>query len=256
LGAGPIIISVLVSDFDFHLPPELIAQHPPAERGAARMLHLKGGCLRDTVFSEFPALLRETDLVVFNDTRVLPARLFGHRSGHRAQRLSPHNPASREFLHGRVEVLLTRRLPGGGANDEQLWRALVRPGKKIMPGERLYFGVEAGYAPADGAPAAGAGGYAATDAAPAAGALPLLEAEVLERGEFGERTLRFLRGWSGWDTFLCRPTSTAPTRPRTGSATRRFSPVRRVRWRPRRRGCTLPGRFWSGCARKAWRRLR
>jgi S-adenosylmethionine:tRNA ribosyltransferase-isomerase len=164
---------VLVSDFDFHLPPELIAQFPPAERAASRMLHLKGDTLRDTVFSEFPALLRETDLLVFNDTRVLPARLFGHRSGHKAQRLSPQNPASREFLQGRVEVLLTRRLPG----EEQVWQALVRPGRKIMPGERLYFGeAEVGYAPTDAAPAAGA----------------LLEAEVLTRGEFGERTLRFL----------------------------------------------------------------
>jgi S-adenosylmethionine:tRNA ribosyltransferase-isomerase len=176
---------VLVSDFDFPLPPELIAQYPPAERAAARMLHLQGDSLRDTVFSEFPALLRATDLVIFNDTRVLPARLFGHRSGSRAQRLSPHNPASREFLHGRVEVLLTRRLPG----EEQRWQALVRPGRKIMPGERLYFG--AAEENAEGK-AAGAGGYAATDAAPVAGAGPLLEAEVLERGEFGERTLRFL----------------------------------------------------------------
>ncbi len=146
-----------------------------------------GDSLRDTVFSEFPALLRATDLGVFNDTRVLPARLFGHRSGSRAQRLSPHNPASQEFLHGRVEVLLTRRLapasatggppvgqypslsplPPPTAGEEQLWQALVRPGRKIMPGERLYFAV-------------------AEDAA------PLLEAEVLARGEFGERTLRFL----------------------------------------------------------------
>jgi S-adenosylmethionine:tRNA ribosyltransferase-isomerase len=185
---------VLVSDFDFPLPPELIAQYPPAERAASRMLHLQGDTLRDRVFSEFPALLRKTDLLVLNDTRVLPARLFGHRSGQRAQRLSPHNPASRAFLQGRVEVLLTRRLPGGGANDEQLWQALVRPGKKIMPGERLYFGEEAGYAATDAAPAAGAwpaaGAGSGNAALPAAGAL--LEAEVLERGEFGERTLRFL----------------------------------------------------------------
>jgi S-adenosylmethionine:tRNA ribosyltransferase-isomerase len=166
-------VSVLVSDFDFHLPPELIAQFPPAERAAARMLHLTGGGLRDMVFSEFPELLRADDLLVFNDTRVLPARLFGHRSGRRAQRLSPHNPASREFLQGRVEVLLTRRLPGDAG--EQLWQALVRPGRKIMPGERLYFGDQEV-------------GYAADDAAPAAA----LEAEVLTRGEFGERTLRFL----------------------------------------------------------------
>jgi S-adenosylmethionine:tRNA ribosyltransferase-isomerase len=163
---------VLVSDFDFPLPPELIAQHPPAERAASRLLHMNAGALEDRVFSEFPELLRRGDLLVFNDTRVLPARLFGHR----AQRLSPHNPASREFLQGRVEVLLTRKLAPG---DEQLWQALVRPGKKIMPGERLYFG------PADGV---------ANDGAPegAEGDAGLLEAEVLDRGAFGERTLRFL----------------------------------------------------------------
>jgi S-adenosylmethionine:tRNA ribosyltransferase-isomerase len=155
---------VLVSDFDFPLPPELIAQHPPAERAASRMLHLTGERLRDTVFGELPALLRASDLVVFNDTRVLPARLYGRRSGSRAQRLSAANPASRDFLRGRVEVLLTRRLPG----EEQRWHALVRPGRKIMPGERLYF---------DAGEDTGAAG---------------LEAEVLERGEFGERTLRFL----------------------------------------------------------------
>jgi S-adenosylmethionine:tRNA ribosyltransferase-isomerase len=164
---------VLVSDFDFPLPPELIAQHPPAERAASRMLHLNGESLEDRLFTEFPDLLRSSDLVIFNDTRVLPARLFGHRSGSRAQKLSPANPASREFLQGRVEVLLTRRLPG----NEQLWHALVRPGKKIMPGERLYFGLVY------------PGGV--NPARPDTGA-PLLEAEVLTRGEFGERTLRFV----------------------------------------------------------------
>jgi S-adenosylmethionine:tRNA ribosyltransferase-isomerase len=151
---------VLVSDFDFHLPPELIAQHPPAERAAARMLHLQGDLTTDRHFRDFPELLRPTDLVVFNDTRVLPARLFGHRRGRHAQPLSPANPASRDFLQGTVEILLTRRLPG----DEQMWQALVRPGRKIMPGERIFFGdAEA----------------------------PLLEAEIIDRGDFGERTLRF-----------------------------------------------------------------
>ena len=164
---------MLVSDFDFPLPPELIAQHPPAERAASRMLHLKGDSLEDTFFTQFPALLRSSDLVIVNDTRVLPARLFGHRSGSRAHPVSPSNPASREFLQGRVEVLLTRRLPG----EAQLWQALVRPGKKIMPGERLYFG---GVNPTGENPPG-------TNAR-----APLLEAEVLTRGEFGERTLRFL----------------------------------------------------------------
>ena len=183
--------AVLVSDFDFHLPPELIAQHPPATRGAARMLHLEGGRLRDTHFGEFPELLRPGDLLVFNDTRVFPARLFGHRRGRRAQRLSPHNPASRDFLHGKVEVLLTRRLPGkelGYSADEQLWQALVRPGRKIMLGERLYFDVTPDANPYVN-PAVNPDLNSET-AEPEA--RHLLEAEVLERGEFGERTLRFL----------------------------------------------------------------
>ena len=176
---------MLVSDFDFPLPPELIAQHPAAERAASRLLHLRCNAqefshdrspgtesldsaldatffshsIEDLHFRDFPSLLRPTDLLVFNDTKVLPARLFGRRSGQKAQPLSPANPASKDFLQGRVEVLLTRRLPG----PEETWQALVRPGRKIMPGERLYFleeaeGKESGNAalPAAGAAAAGA----------------------------------------------------------------------------------------------------
>jgi len=149
---------VLVADFDYHLPEELIAQEPLADRAASRMLHLDraAGTALDTAFREFPELLRSDDLVVLNNTRVFAARLFGHRSGQRAQRLSPRNPASRDFLRGTVEVLLTRHVGG------MEWEALVRPGRKIGVGERLYFG-ENGE----------------------------LQAEVIGRGEFGERTLRF-----------------------------------------------------------------
>jgi S-adenosylmethionine:tRNA ribosyltransferase-isomerase len=151
---------VLVSEFDYHLPEELIAQEPLADRAASRMLHLcrASGELIDRTFREFPNLLRPDDLVVFNNTRVFPARLYGHRSGSRAQRLSPANPASREFLRGKVEALLVRRVPG----LDETWEALVRPGRKIGVGERLFFG--------------GAGE---------------LEAEIIGRGDFGERTLRF-----------------------------------------------------------------
>jgi len=81
-------------------PPELIAQEPLADRSASRLLHVdrKSGELRDRSFTEFPELLRPDDLVVFNNTRVFPARLYGRRSGENAQPLSPHNPAAREFL--------------------------------------------------------------------------------------------------------------------------------------------------------------
>lgn len=160
---------MLVSDFDYHLPPELIAQEPLAERTASRMLRLDRatGAVRDSLFREFPEALRPGDLLVLNNTRVFAARLFGHRSGQRAQALSPKNPASREFLKGKVEVLLTKRAtePAPDAKPEtrnEVWNALVRPGRKIGVGERLYFGEEGE-----------------------------LQAEVIGRGEFGERTLRF-----------------------------------------------------------------
>ena len=78
-----IISGVLVSEFDYFLPDELIAQEPLADRAASRLLHLNRNMpdLADRQFRDFPDLLRPDDLVVFNNTRVFPARLFGHRSG-------------------------------------------------------------------------------------------------------------------------------------------------------------------------------
>jgi S-adenosylmethionine:tRNA ribosyltransferase-isomerase len=152
---------VFVSDFDFHLPPELIAQEPLAERSASRMLVVDRhrGAITDDHFRKFPNHLHQGDVLVLNNSRVFPARLFGHRSGRRAQPLSPRNPASRDFLRGRVEVLLTRALGNGE------WAALVRPGRKLGMGEVLRFGDEERE--------------------------PLLEAEIVARGEYGERRLRF-----------------------------------------------------------------
>jgi S-adenosylmethionine:tRNA ribosyltransferase-isomerase len=149
---------VLVSEFDYYLPEKLIAQEPLADRADSRMLRLvRGdGRIEDRSFQELPGLLRPGDLIVFNNTKVFPARLYGHRSGFKAQPLSPQNPASREFLKGRVEVLLTKQL----SRQPNEWECLVRPGRKIGFGERLFFG--------EG-----------------------LAAEVVERGSFGERTLRF-----------------------------------------------------------------
>jgi S-adenosylmethionine:tRNA ribosyltransferase-isomerase len=153
---------VQVSDFDYALPPELIAQQALPDRAASRLLRLEraSGAWQDLTFRELPELLRPDDLVVLNNTRVFPARLFGHRSGARAQPLSPRNPAAREFLKGQVEVLLTRQ------TGQREWQALVRPGRKIGVGERLFFG-EPGEDKAE------------------------LQAEVIARGDFGERTLRF-----------------------------------------------------------------
>jgi S-adenosylmethionine:tRNA ribosyltransferase-isomerase len=156
---------VLVSDFDYHLPEELIAQQPLAERAASRLLHVRRDrdVLEDTQFREFPDLLRVDDLLVFNNTKVFPARLYGHRSGSRAQRVSQQNPATRDFLRGKVEVLLTKQLSGSPME----WEALVHPGRKLGIGERIYFGGEANEASHE------------------------LAAEIVGRGTFGERHLRF-----------------------------------------------------------------
>ena len=128
--------TMLVSEFNYDLPQELIAQEPLAQREMSRMLQLSRatGEFQDRCFREFPDLLRPDDLVVLNNTRVLPARLYGHRSGSRAQPLSVQNHASRDFLKGRVEVLLTKQL---SAHE---WECLVHPGKKIGVGEQLFFG--------------------------------------------------------------------------------------------------------------------
>ena len=151
---------MLVSDFDYHLPEELIAQQPLPDRAASRMLHLEraGSRLQDRSFLQFPDLLRPDDLVVLNNTRVFRARLYGTRKGLHSQPVSARNPAAREFLRGRVEVLLTRQL-SQTPND---WECLVRPGRKIGVGELLSFGE-----PNE------------------------LQAEVIARGDYGERRLRF-----------------------------------------------------------------
>lgn len=151
---------MLVSDFNYSLPEELIAQEPLSDRAASRLLHLKRGSheLRDRWFRDFPDILRAGDLVVFNNTRVFPARLYGRRTGLKAQPLSTGNPASRDFLRGRIEVLLTRQL----AREPNEWECLVRPGRKIGVGEILFFGEQS-----------------------------QLQAEVLARGTFGERQIRF-----------------------------------------------------------------
>jgi S-adenosylmethionine:tRNA ribosyltransferase-isomerase len=151
---------VLVSEFHYNLPEELIAQQPLADRAASRMLHLQrsSGTIADLCFRDFPGLLRPGDLLVFNNTRVFPARLFGRRAGLKSQPISPHNPASREFLRGQVEVLLTKQIQ----RDPNDWECLVRPGRKIGVGERLFFGEQ-----------------------------DELQAEVIRRGEFGQRHVRF-----------------------------------------------------------------
>jgi S-adenosylmethionine:tRNA ribosyltransferase-isomerase len=146
-----------VSDFDYDLPPERIAQRPLDERDSSRLLVLgrASGAWDDRNFRELPQLLRGDELIVINNTRVLPARLFGRRAGIHAEPPGGQNPARGEFLQARIEVLLVRKL---AANT---WEALVRPGRKMPVGERIVFG--------EGE----------------------LEARVEGRGEYGLRVLRF-----------------------------------------------------------------
>jgi S-adenosylmethionine:tRNA ribosyltransferase-isomerase len=125
-----------VTDFDYELPPEQIAQHPLAERDASRMLLLDRatGDREDRFFRELPDLLRGDELIVVNNTRVLPARLFGRRAGIHAEATGQNNPGRREFLQAPIEVLLVRQV------GSDTWETLVRPGRKVPVGERIVFG--------------------------------------------------------------------------------------------------------------------
>ncbi|HXM51793.1 MAG TPA: tRNA preQ1(34) S-adenosylmethionine ribosyltransferase-isomerase QueA [Candidatus Binatus sp.] len=107
------------ADFDYELPPELIAQHPPAERDAARMLVLdRSGDLVDRTVRDLPEYLEAGDALVLNDSRVLPARLIGRRrDGEEA------------------EVLLLRPLPEG----QHHWEALIRPARRLDVGSQVQF---------------------------------------------------------------------------------------------------------------------
>ncbi|MEO3691963.1 tRNA preQ1(34) S-adenosylmethionine ribosyltransferase-isomerase QueA [Roseateles paludis] len=106
-----------VSDFDFELPPELIAQHPAPERSVSRLLDGSGAAPVDRVFYELPGLLQPGDLLVFNDTRVIKARLYGAKS-----------------TGGNVEGLVERVLPG----TQEIWMHL-RASKSPKPGSRVRF---------------------------------------------------------------------------------------------------------------------
>lgn len=121
-----------VDDFDFHLPAELIAQHPAPQRSASRLLDLsQAPVLHDRVFTDLPGLLRPGDLVVFNDTRVIPARLWGHKAAAAPAHTGGQAGAARG---GAVEVLVERVL-----HDNQVW-AHVRASKPPRPGQVLWLG--------------------------------------------------------------------------------------------------------------------
>ena len=147
---------MLVEDFDYHLSAELIAQRPLVPRDASRMMVLdrQAGAWRDQFFLDLPQVLAPGDLLVFNNTKVFPARLVGRRRGLHSQPIGKGNPSAREFLKGEVELMLTRQESG------DVWEGLVHPGRKVRTGERLLFG--------EGE----------------------LEAEVIGRGDYGVRRVR------------------------------------------------------------------
>ena len=105
-------------DFHFILPPGLIATEPPAERESARLMTIdrRSGIISETNISSLPELLRPADLLVLNDTKVIPARLYGYKS-----------------TGGKVEIFLVRRLTGEG----ERWEALLRSSKPILPGAAI-----------------------------------------------------------------------------------------------------------------------
>jgi S-adenosylmethionine:tRNA ribosyltransferase-isomerase len=109
---------MLVKDFTFHLPDDLIARHPPEKRDGSRLMLLDrlSGSISENTFSNLPRYLRSGDLLVMNDTRVIPARLFGHKP-----------------TGGRVEIFLLRRLSG----REEQWECLLRSSKKFQEGQNI-----------------------------------------------------------------------------------------------------------------------
>src|SRR5467141_4622116 len=148
--------SMRLDELDYRLPREQIAQRPLDRRDASRLLFMdrSSGVFKDRLFTEFPTLLRGDELLVFNNARVIPARLFGRRTGVHAQ--PPSRSTRAVHLTGKVEIFLTREI------DSETWEALVQPGRKMPVGERVLFG--------EGE----------------------LEAAVLSRGQLGLRTLRFI----------------------------------------------------------------
>jgi S-adenosylmethionine:tRNA ribosyltransferase-isomerase len=145
-----------LADLDYHLPHAQIAQRPLDRREASRLLLLQRDqdSFSDRLFAELPDLLRGNELLVLNNARVIPARLFGRRVGVHSQ--SSSSSAQGSHLPGKIEVLLSRQL------DPLTWEVLVRPGRKMQLGDRVLFG--------EGE----------------------VEGEVIARGELGLRTLRFV----------------------------------------------------------------
>jgi S-adenosylmethionine:tRNA ribosyltransferase-isomerase len=144
-----------LSEFDYVLPAQQIAQHPLKSRDGSRMLVLdRVSGDEDRFFADLPGPLRGDELIVVNNARVIAARLLGRRvKATAADGAKGSSPADNE-----IEILLSRQL------DDTTWEALVRPGKKVHVGQRVQFGVGE------------------------------LEAEVIAHGNQGQRTLQFSSG--------------------------------------------------------------
>ena len=120
-----------LSEFDYFLPKKSIALYPAKEREESRLLKLdrRTGVVSHHRFSDLPALLSASDLLVLNNTRVFPARLLGRRLGLESGPRGRHSPVCSQ-----IEVLLVKPL------DQGTWEALVRPGRKVRVGEVIIFG--------------------------------------------------------------------------------------------------------------------
>src|SRR4029079_2849829 len=116
----PDIMTMRISDFDYDLPEELVAQEPLGERDASRMLVLNRstGTWHDSTFRDFTNQLRPDDLVIVNNSRVIPARLIGRR----------------KESGGRVEIFLVREI------RTDIWQVLIRPSARLRAGARVVFG--------------------------------------------------------------------------------------------------------------------
>ena len=116
-------MSLRLSDFDFALPERLIARYPARPRDAARLLRVGPSLLEDRLVRELPEILRPGDLMVFNDTKVIPAQLAGRRLRAGASEVA-------------VEVTLHKRIA------EDRWQAFAKPGRKLVVGDRVSFGAD------------------------------------------------------------------------------------------------------------------
>jgi len=128
-----------LSDFDYSLPPNLIAQHPVEPRDAARLLVVdrSTGRLEHRVFRDLPEYLQPADVMVVNNTRVIPARLRARKPTGGAVEVLLLRPA-REQESATARPFGSQPLAQGRPRDGQIWEVLLRPGRRVRIGTRLH----------------------------------------------------------------------------------------------------------------------